>query len=87
MAFNDSKLQLLRRMVSGTTVIRTCDLAQFSIPQKYLRVLCDEGALTKIARGIYASTAGLGFENASLAHVVRVVPQGNHMPALGVTVS
>lgn len=76
MAHNGSKLQMLRDLAESVSVIRARELAPFGIPQKYLRILCEEGVLTKVGRGIYASTNGLDVENASLAHVAKAVPKG-----------
>jgi predicted transcriptional regulator of viral defense system len=72
---NDSKLQRLRTLVQSTIVIRASDLAPLGIPQKYLRILCEEGMLTKLDRGVYASASGLEAENATLAHVAKAVPK------------
>lgn len=76
MAHGDSKLQLLRGMARSAAMIRARELTPLGIPQRYLRILCEEGTLTKIGRGIYASSDGLDGENVSLAHVAKAIPKG-----------
>lgn len=71
-----SKFRLLRDMAQNTMVIHARELTPLGIPQKYLRILCEEGALTKISRGLYASADRLEVENASLALVAKAVPRG-----------
>lgn len=63
-------------MVQGATIIHTRDLAQLEIPSKYLRTLCDEGLLTRIGRGVYATASGMNAANITLAHVAKAVPKG-----------
>lgn len=71
-----SKLQQLRSIVQGATLLHARDLAPLGIPQKYLRTLCDEGLLTRVGRGVYATAAALEAENTTLAHVAKAVPKG-----------
>lgn len=76
MAYKDSKLNLLRELTRKNSVIRASELAPLGIAQKYLRVLCEKGTLTKVSRGVYASAGGLDADNATLAYIAKAIPKG-----------
>lgn len=76
MSNKSSKLQLLRTFVQSAPIIHARDLAPMEIPRKYLGVLCDEGVLVRIGRGMYVTADGMETQNMTLAHIAKAVPKG-----------
>lgn len=71
-----SKLQQLRVLVQNVGVIHARDLSRMGIPQRYLGLLREEGALIRIGRGIYETTADHDTAYITLAEVAKAIPQG-----------
>lgn len=58
-------------------VLRSRDLASYSIPRKYLSRLCEKGILSRSGRGIYVPGSAANFtEHHTLAEVCKRVPKG-----------
>ena len=71
-----SKLQKLRGLASQSGVLHARELPLLGIPRRYLTLLCAEGALVKIARGIYQPSDAPDTIHLGLAQAAKAAPSG-----------
>lgn len=68
--------QRLLRLVSSRGTIRPKDLEPLGIPRTYLQRLVEEGALERVARGVYRRVDGPATRHATLVEVAERIPHG-----------
>ncbi len=71
-----SKLQRFRDLVRNVGVLHARDLTRMGIPQRYLGLLRDEGALVRLDRGVYVTNSDSDSPHFALAQVAKSVPGG-----------
>jgi len=64
------------KIAKKTGVLRSRDLEAHGIARKYLSLLCNEGILKRVGRGLYICTDAEITADIGLAQVAKQVPQG-----------
>ena len=49
-----SKAEHLLELIRQAGILRPRDLDAYHIPRQYLRILCDQGRIQRIGRGLYS---------------------------------
>lgn len=75
MGKSTTKRQLLQELIEEAGVVHARDLKPLNIPQRYLSIFCEEGALVKTARGVYRSSTGPETIHLALAQVAKALPK------------
>lgn len=71
-----TKTEQTLRLVAQAGVLRPRDLDMHQIPRQYLRLLCDQGRVQRIGRGLYTATRTEPTSHHSLAQICKRVPRG-----------
>ncbi|MCL2001323.1 MAG: type IV toxin-antitoxin system AbiEi family antitoxin domain-containing protein [Planctomycetes bacterium] len=73
---HSSKLQKLRAFAAQSGVLHARELPVLGIPRRYLARLCAEGALVKVARGVYQPSDAPDTIHLGLAQAAKAAPSG-----------
>jgi len=70
------KVDKVLKIVKEAGVLRSRDLEPHKIPRKYLSLLCDQGILNRVGRGLYVLAEAAPTENRTIAEICKRVPAG-----------